>query len=333
VTTATANSLDIKKLFHNAVAWDNHLCMPLRANDEFLPQLDICQKAGLSVVSLNVGFGEMDWIEHLKIITFFRAWISRHADKYVMVRTVDDIGRAKREGKLAVTFDVEGMLPVEDDLDRIQLFYDLGVRWMLIAYNSTNKIGGGCQDDDPGLSDLGRRVIDEMARVGMVLCLSHTGHRTARDALEYSKKPVIFSHSNPAALHQHPRNIPDDLMEACARTGGVVGINGVGKFLGDDSASPAAVVRHVDYAVSRIGVDHVGLSLDSVFDEPELIDFVKANPDKFPPHLGYGANFAITKPDKYPEIAEGLVKLGYSEADMMKILGGNWLRVAEEVWK
>lgn len=333
MTTATASAIDIKKIFHNAIAWDNHLCMPLRADDEFLPQLETCRQAGLSAVTLNVGFGEMDWVEHLKIITFFRAWLSRHADKYVQVRTVDDIRRAKRDGKLAVTFDVEGMVPIQDDLDRIQLFYDLGVRWMLIAYNKTNKIGGGCQDEDSGLTALGRQAIDEMARVGMVLCLSHTGHRTARDALDYSKKPVIFSHSNPDAFKKHPRNIPGDLLDACARSGGVVGINGVGKFLGDDTASPDAVVRHVDYAVSRIGVDHVGLSLDSVFDEQELMDYVKANPDKFPPHLGYGGNFAITKPDKYPDIAEGLMKLGYKEADMMKILGGNWLRVAEAVWK
>lgn len=323
----------VARTMAEAVVWDNHLCMPLRADDGFLPELERCRASGMDVVSLNVGFGGMDWVEHLKMLTYFRAWLARRPDRYVLVRTVDDIRAAKAAGKLAVTFDVEGMVPIEDDLDRVQLFYDLGVRWMLIAYNETNKIGGGCQDNDPGLSDLGRKVIDEMARVGMPLCLSHTGYRTAREALEYAKGPVIFSHSNPLALKDHPRNIPDDLIDGCARTGGVIGINGIGKFLGENDASTAAIVRHVDYVAARVGAAHVGLSLDYCFDQEELEEFVKANPDKFPPHLGYGSNFSMAAPEQYPEIAEALVGLGYKEDDIAGILGGNWLRVAAQVWR
>ncbi|RIK93525.1 MAG: membrane dipeptidase [Proteobacteria bacterium] len=324
---------DAARLLDEAVVWDNHLCMPLRAEDSFLPELERCRASGLDVVSLNVGFGGMDWVEHLNMLTYFRAWLARRPDRYALVRTVADIRAAKAAGKLAVTFDVEGMAPIEDDLDRIQLFYDLGVRWMLIAYNETNKIGGGCQDDDPGLSDIGRQAIDEMARVGMPLCLSHTGYRTAREALEYAKGPVIFSHSNPLALKDHPRNIPDDLIDGCARTGGVIGINGIGKFLGENDASTEAIVRHVDYVAARVGAAHVGLSLDYCFDQEELAEFIKANPDKFPPHLGYGGSFAMAAPEQYPQIAEALLRLGYDERDIKGILGGNWLRIAEQVWR
>lgn len=315
------------------VVWDNHLCMPLRCEDSFLPDLERCRVSGLDVVSLNVGFGDQSIEEHIRILAYFRAWISRHADKYVIPRTVADIRAAKAAGKLSVVFDIEGMRAVDEEPALVQLYYDLGVKWMLVAYNRNNKAGGGCQDDDQGLTDLGRRIIDEMERVGMVVCCSHTGYRTAREVLEYARKPVLFSHSNPRALVEHPRNIPDDLMDSCAATGGVVGINGVGKFLGDMSASTDAIVRHLDYAVERIGVDHVGLSLDYCFDEAELENYIKAHPELFPPEQGYTSGFTIARPEQYPEITDALLERGYDEKDVAKILGLNFLRVAEQVWR
>src|SRR5690606_12704364 len=119
--------------------------------------------------------------------------------------------------------DIEGMCPVLEDVSLVQTFYELGVRWMLIAYNRNNAAGGGCLDTDDGLTARGRAIIDEMERVGMVLCLSHAGPRTVADALEYSRNPVIFSHSNPYGDTPHPRNVSDDLIRACARKGGVIG--------------------------------------------------------------------------------------------------------------
>ncbi len=318
---------------HGGVVWDNHLCMPLRCDDEFLPDLERCRASGLDVVSLNVGFGEDSIENHIRVLAYFRAWILKHSDKYVIPRTVADIRAARAAGKLSVVFDIEGMRAVDDEPALVGLYYDLGVKWMLIAYNLNNKAGGGCQDEDSGLTDLGRRIIDEMERVGMVVCCSHTGYRTARDVLEHATKPVLFSHSNPLALVDHPRNIPDDLMDKCAATGGVVGINGVGKFLGDLGAGTETIVRHLDYAVNRIGVDHVGLSLDYCFDERELEDYIKAHPELFPPDKGYTDGITIAKPEQYPEITDALLALGYADGDVAKILGLNFLRVAEQVWR
>lgn len=324
-----------RALHERALVWDNHACLPLRAEDDFLPELQRFRRAGVNAVSVNVGFGDMDWRQNLPIFAHFRAWLARRPEDYLLVREVADIDRAKETGRLAVMFDLEGMDAIGDDLNLIQLYYDLGVRWMLVAYNKANRAGSGCQDaEDRGLTAFGRKAIDEMARVGMVLCLSHTGHRTAREALEYSTNPVIFSHSNPRGLHEHERNIPDDLMAACAATGGVVGINGIGLFLGPGNRADAElIVRHIDHAVERIGVPHVGISLDYVFDDAELAAYIAANPDKFPPHLGYGAGMAMAGPERFPEITEGLLRLGYDDASVMAILGGNWRRVAEAVWK
>jgi membrane dipeptidase len=203
----------------------------------------------------------------------------------------------------------------------------------LDAYNKNNRLGGGCQDEDRGLTNYGRLIIDEMERVGMVLCCSHTGYRTAREAIEYSRHPVIFSHSNPRAVWNHDRNIPDDLMRACAATAGVVNLNGIGIFLGDNDNSTDTLLRHIDYAVQLIGPEHVGLGLDYVFDQKELDDYVRAHPDIWPPEKGYGAGIAMIEPERFPIIAEALLTRGYREADVHGILGHNNLRVAKRVWR
>ena len=177
----------------SALAWDNHVCLPLRADTSFLPQLQRYREAGFSVVSINVGFGAMTWDAHLRVLAFFRQWIAKRPETYRLVSSVADVERCRADRKLGVVFDVEGMVPVQDHLSLVQTLYELGVRWMLIAYNRNNNAGGGCLDDDAGLSAGGRAIIDEMQRVGMVLCLSHTGRETAAQALEYSRNPVIFS--------------------------------------------------------------------------------------------------------------------------------------------
>jgi membrane dipeptidase len=320
-------------LVRQTILWDNHACMPLRPADEsFLPQLARHKAAGISLVVLNICFDMYPPEIAFPILASFRRWISRHPDDYVLAQSVADIEAAKRDGKLAVAFDIEGGRAVEAHPGLVEIFYRLGVRWMLIAYNKNNRLGGGCQDEDSGLTDYGRLIIDEMERVGMVLCCSHTGYRTAREAIEYSRNPVIFSHSNPRALWDHERNIPDDLMQACARTGGVVNLNGIGIFLGNNDNSTEILLRHIDYAVELIGAEHVGLGLDYVFDQAELDEYVRSRPDIYPPEKGYGAGIAMIEPERFPVIAEALLRKGYSETDVQGIIGHNNLRVAKRVW-
>jgi membrane dipeptidase len=321
-------------LLRSTVVWDNHACMPLRPADEtFLPQLARYKAAGVNVVSLNVYFDIYPPDTVFLMLAAFRSWIGRHADDYVVAGTVADIEAARREGKLAIVFDVEGGRAVEAHPGLVEVLYRLGVRWMLLAYNKNTRLGGGCQDADGGLTDYGRQIISEMERVGMVLCCSHMGYRTAREALDYSTNPVIFSHSNPSAVAAHDRNIPDDLLRACARTGGVVNLNGIGIFLGDNDNSTAALLRHIDYTVELIGAEHVGLGLDYVLDRKELEEYIQGHPEVFPPHRGYGAGMSMIEPERFPIIAEALLKRGYSEADAQGILGHNNLRVATQVWR
>lgn len=327
-----------RALLKRTLCWDNHACMPLRPGDTaFLPQLERVRKAGIDLISLNVSFDVVGPHEAFPMLATFRDWIREHGEHYALVDTVADIEAAKAAGKLAVIFDIEGGNAVADHPGLVERFYRQGVRWMLLAYNKNNKLGGGCMDDDTGLTAYGREIIDEMERVGMVLCCTHVGHRTAREAMEHSKKPVIFSHSNPSAVYRHVRNIPDDLMRLCAATGGVVNINGVGMFLGTTQDgkpdnTTETLVRHIDYAVQLIGPEHVGLGLDYVFDVAELEEYAHKNPENFPSDVGTPGSYRQVEPERFPVIAEALLKMGYPETDVQGILGHNNLRVAREVW-
>lgn len=316
------------------MVWDNHGCMPLRPGDEsFLPQLERYRRAGVNAVTLNVGFDAVPWQTCFEMLASFRRWIGARPEEYLLVESVADMETARASGRLGVLFDIEGGAALHDQLALVQMYYDLGVRWMLIAYNQNNSLGGGCQDKDCGLTAFGREVLDEMARVGMIACCSHTGFRTTMEVIERAINPVIFSHSNPLGVWRHKRNVSDEAIRACARTGGVVGINGIGIFLGRNDASTETFVRHIEYVVNLVGPEHVGLGLDYVFDTRELDDAVRANPEVFPAAEGYVAGVRMVEPERIPEVVDALLGLGYSDASIRMLLGENLLRVTRQVWK
>jgi membrane dipeptidase len=317
----------------DAVIWDNHACMPLRPDDEFLPQLERCRASGQTAISLNVGYDVTAFDDNIRVLAHFRNFIQRHPDRYILINTVEDVLRAKRSGKLAVCFDLEGTRALGDQLSMIEFFYGLGVKWMLMAYNINNSVGGGCQDDDSGLTPFGRDVLDEMVRVGMVPCCSHTGWRTAMQVIEHVDGPVIFSHSNCHAVFAHPRNIPDELIKACAATGGVVGVNGDSAFLEPGADLVPLLFRHIDHIVQLVGPDHAGLGLDYVYDMKELDTYFKAHPEYWPKDTGTSAPITFLEPERIPALADVMLEHGYPREAVLKIIGGNHLRVAAAVWK
>jgi membrane dipeptidase len=324
-----------RNLLRDSLVWDNHGCMPVgRPHDQsFLPQLQRYRAAGVSAVMLNVGFGDMDIEGHVRTLASLRHWIKARPDEYLLMGSADDIEHARATGRLAVGFDIEGAHAVADQLSLVQLYYDLGVRWMLLAYNSNNRAGGGCQDEDAGLTPFGRDLVTEMERVGLQVCVSHTGHRTVRDVFDVATRPVIFSHSNPSAVRAHPRNVPDDLIRACAATGGVIGINGIGTFLGDNDNSSETYARHIDHVAQLVGPQHVALGLDYVFDTQELDDYLAKMGHTFPAELGYEKGVRMVAPEQLEAVVQLLLDWGYSDEDLRAVLGGNLMRLARLVWK
>jgi membrane dipeptidase len=172
-----------------------------------------------------------------------------------------------------------------------------------------------------------------MDRVGLVKCCSHTGYRTAAEVFEVSTRPTIFSHSNPRALRDHPRNIPDALIDACARSGGVVCVNGVGIFLGDNDIRVSTFVDHVEYVVQRAGPRHVGLGLDYVFDQAGMDAVLSGMDHIWPAGYGYRAGIQFLAPEQLPAVTDELLTRGYDDATVRGILGENLLRVADQVWR
>jgi membrane dipeptidase len=274
---------------------------------------------------------DMDSFENvIQVLARFRCYIASHPDQYLLARSVSDILAAKESGKLAIAFDLEGSEPLLGNINMVSFYYDLGVRQMLLAYNKDNRASGGCMEGNIGLTSFGRDVIREMNRVGMVVDVSHMGDRATMDAFETSTKPVIFSHSNPKSLKDHARNITDEQIKACAKTGGVIGINGIGDFL--TGTSSEIYVQNIEYVMNLVGPEHVGLGLDYVIDKQELIDYINNHPDVFPPGK-FSDYLAMVEPEQIPEFTGLLHQKGYSEQIISGILGGNFLRVAEQVWK
>ncbi|MDJ0978180.1 MAG: membrane dipeptidase [Erythrobacter sp.] len=320
-------------LLADAIVWDNHACMPMDMHDNlaFLPKLEEVCEAGVTVLSINIGYGEVSLSDHFALAEQMRAWITAHPDRFMMIDKARDVAEAKRSGRLGIVFDIEGAAPLAGDLSLVEQFYRRGVRWMLLAYNRRNWAASGVHDDDVGLSQDGYDLIREMERVGMVVCLSHTAPRSAFDALRYAKKPMIFSHSNLARLAPHPRNISDDLARACADTGGVIGVNGLEIFL-NGGVTAERLADHVEALAQVVGIDHVGIGLDHVFDIPGLEREKQSMIGAFPPDCGYETPTRCFPPTRIDEIVEVLLQRGWHGDDLHKLLGGNWLRVAQKCW-
>ncbi len=316
------------------LVWDNHACLPLRDIDEFLPSLSRYRDAGVDAVTVNIGDSLVPLETMIRTAASIRHFVNANPDKYVLGLATSDLRAAKAGGRLAVCLDVEGVQALGPQLSLVEFLYEVGVRWMLLVYNRRNLAGSGCHDpEDEGLTRLGRGILSEMDRVGMVKCCSHTGYRTAREILDSTDRPVIFSHSNPRRLRDHPRNIPDELIKACAATGGVVGINGVGLFLGTGPPTAELIVRNIDYVAQLVGAEHAAVGLDYMFKSSELDEPGRGSPEIWPREWGYGRGTGFAPPEVIPDVAAGLVRLGYPAESVRGILGENWLRVAAAVWK
>ena len=290
-------------------------------------------KAGCDCVGLTVGGSLTNISMTMKTLATNRAYFTANRDKYIIVEKVDDIIRAHEQGKLAVVMNFQGSDALEGDADMVEIYYKLGIRSMLLTYNVRNAAGSGCHErTDDGLSNFGFKVVKEMNRVGMLVDASHTGYRTTMDIFDASEAPVVFTHSNPFSLTEHPRNIKDDQIMACARTGGVVGVVGFDAFLPGKVATVEALGDTIDYLVEKIGIEHVGLGLDWMYPEKMFREVLAINRTAYAKgHYETEANFI--RPSELPKITENLLSRGYKEKDVRAIMGENWLRVTKLVWK
>jgi len=291
----------------------------------------------------------------LQLIDAMYGVLNKYPDRIELARNASDIERIVSSGKLAALMGIEGGHAIQNDLGLLRMFHRLGVSYLTLTHSNTNDWADSSTDVARwgGLNDFGRQVVREMNRIGMLVDVSHVSEDTVMDVLEVTTKPVIASHSSCLALCNHPRNLSDKALKAIAQNGGVVGINFFSGFVdqkyldalnamqndilatinekkqiapedldrvaagrlrllddpGIERPPFSRLFDHIDHAVKIAGIDHVGIGSDlDTIPTPEGMNDVS----------------------DMPKITQGLLERGYKEADIRKILGGNFLRVLRQ---
>lgn len=262
-----------------------------------------------------------------------------HQSTMVVGGTVRDIRDAHASGRIAMIPCIEGAAPIENELDRIDVLFGLGVRMCGVTYSESNALGGGVKDPvDAGLTRFGEQAVTRMNRLGMAIDLSHTGDVTAMQTCARSTAPVFLSHSGARALFAERKLKDDDLLQAVADTGGVIGIE-ASPHTTISPAHPrhslASVMDHVEYCIDLLGIDHVGFGFDTFFgDHVALHRFYAGSLDtgEVAEHEWVDHVEGLENASEYPNVVRWLVAHGYDDVAIGKLMGGNALRALGDVW-
>jgi membrane dipeptidase len=253
------------------------------------------------------------------------------SDDFLLCRSLEDIQAAKTGGRIGLLLSLEGADPLQNDINLLRIFYNLGVRGLGLTWSRRNYAADGCaftpeaEARPCGLTDFGQALVQKAEQLGMLVDVSHMNEAGFWDVIKTATKPVIASHSNCRALADTPRNLTDDQIKALAEAGGVMGMNAISAFVGDTSRKRGVedLLDHVDHIVKLTGIDHVGVGLDfcSGFKDYLSLPHALNTYDVLPGHHDL-KNFTA-----------GLVQRGYNDEDILKVLGGNFMRIYKQVLK
>lgn len=307
-------------------------------------QLQRFIEGGVTAVNYTVARPDHGFSHAMQNIAEALEAIEANPDCAILVRTVDDIRRAKTEKKVGLILGLQDALLLEHDLARLRILHALGIRIIQLTYNQRNFVGDGCVEPaDGGLSRFGYRVIREMERLGIVLDLSHCGHRTTMDALEACTLPPVFSHANAWELFDSPRNKRREALLLLAEKGGVVGPNLWSPMLRRDRQPEFAdFVEHLDYYLTLLGTGHVGFATDhSEGSDPQRWEGLFGRKGIHAGVTGsmgdwyrYGTRYVrgFATVTALPAMTTRLQESGYDREILKGILGANFLRVFRTVW-
>jgi len=266
-----------------------------------------------------------------------------HQDYIIHCKKVKDIYRAHKEGRLALAFAIEGSSPIENELDRIDILYGFGVRMMGITYNESNNLGSGLKEKkDGGLSSFGEKAVERMNKVGMAIDCSHTGIQTTLDVIEASQKPIFLSHIGAQALWNSKRLTPDEVLVACAKKGGVVGIEAAPHTTITEEYQEHSIesyMQHFNYIKKLIGIEHVAFGPDTLYGDHVGLHQIFAkylSTNKIQKIQSFKKVEYVKGMENPTEASKNvirwLVKESFSNEDIEKVLSKNILRVLNEVW-
>ncbi|MGB2062627.1 MAG: membrane dipeptidase [Candidatus Puniceispirillales bacterium] len=298
-------------------------------------------EGGVDAVHVTIAYHE-NFRETVLNIEAWNRWFEDYPDRIVQAHTAKDVRDAKAAGKTAVIFGLQNPSPIEDDIGLVEVLHRLGVRFMQLTYNNQSLLATGCyEEDDTGLTRMGKEVVREMNRVGLVVDMSHSAELSTIEAISYSDRPIVISHANPAFWHSAKRNKSDNVLKTLAESGGMLGFSLYPHHLKDGSAcSLDSFCEMIARTAEMMGIDHIGMGTDLCQDQPDsIVEWMRVG--RWTKTIDYGEGSAsqagfppmpswFQDNRDWQHIADGLKQYGFSDQDIKKILGENWLNFYEK---
>jgi membrane dipeptidase len=337
-----------RSLYRRATVLDCNLGPYIPSLDFPLPQdaIAIARNTGVSAIKTSMGGFNAPFEETLAEVSLYLRLIEAHPESFMQIRRASDFAVAKRERKLGIIFSFESAACLEENIDRIDLFRNLGVRVMQLGYNTTSPFGAGVMSPaEATLTELGRQAVARMNASGVALDLSHANPATTAAALQASTKPVLITHAGCSGVHPHLRNKSDEQLRAIAEKGGVVGIYDL-MFLAPAGRQPTLddYMAHMMHALNVCGEEHVGIGSDTTFGAFELSEEQRAQwNEQTAQRVASGVaapeedgrlpyTEGLNRSDRCLVIADALLGRGYPPRVVEKALGANFIRAFTEIW-
>jgi len=294
----------------------------------------------VDAVHVTIAYHE-NFRETVHNIERWNRWFERYPDLIFQGRWADDVRRARETERTAIFFGFQNPSPIEDDIGLVEVVHTLGARFMQLSYNNQSLLATGCYEtEDPGITRMGRQVIKEMNRVGLVVDMSHSAERSTLEAIEISERPIAITHANPAFWHPALRNKSDDILRALGQSGGMLGFSAYPHHLRDKSACTLeSFCSMIARTAELMGADNIGLGTDLCQDQPDsVVEWMRVG--RWTKEIDYGEGTASAAgfpdmPDWFRDnrdfgtLEAGLRGVGFDASEAAAIMGGNWLNFFE----
>ena len=299
------------------------------------------REGGVDAVHVTIAYHET-FRETVLNFERWNRWFENHPDLIMKGLTAADIDTARATGRTAIFFGFQNPSPIEDDIGLVEILHTLGARFMQLSYNNQSLLATGCYEaEDPGITRMGRQVIREMNRVGLVVDMSHSAERSTIEAAEISERPIVVSHANPADWHPALRNKSDAVIRAVTDGGSMIGFSLYPHHLkGKSDCTLQDFCEMVACCADRYGIDHLGIGSDLCQDQPDsVVEWMRVG--RWSKEIDYGEGSATAPgfppmPDWFRDnrdfgsIETGLRAVGMDDSDVTAVMGGNWYRFFTE---